>query len=575
MKDKDYWAKRFKAIEERAYEEAQKCIKESAKLLDEAIVQIDKDITYWLKRFAVNNEMTLAEAKKAISNKELEELGWDVEEYVKKGSTNAEKWEKELENASANYHITRLEAIKTQIESIYDKAFEGVIESMNEHLSNVYKDVYYRTAYEVQKGMGIGYSFAKVNENKLKMILESPWAVDGSDFSERVWGSYRTKLTNTLQQTLVDWCVRGSDIESLSREMSRKSGIAKSACSTLIRTETAQICTRAEMDSYEELGAEQYRVLETLDGKTCERCGDMDGKLFDREDCEVGVTAPPFHPNCRGTTVPEVDDELLKQGRKRAARDKDGNTVYVDDMTYKEWKEKFVEEGGRLKEDRIKSYMAYESTVDWGNTEPKEHTKEEKHDIINYAEEKNVNIYNISAFDGDADILKEQIDVLSDTLKEYNIGNKVTITFSNKMDDEDFAQTNNFTIMFNTKTLRGRNITNKILNNDDHLSSTDIKGIVIHEVGHLISKKYGEKGLEIAKKAYYNIYKEEIDYGNLLDFLKEYVSGYSAVFAEQKQGRPFKSKYCKEVLPEILAKNKTNPNEFTRECIRLLKEMIL
>ncbi len=29
---------------------------------------------------------------------------------------------------------------------------------------------------------------------------------------------------------------------------------------------------------------------------------------------------------------------------------KTGNTVYVDDMTYKEWKEKFVEEGGRLKE---------------------------------------------------------------------------------------------------------------------------------------------------------------------------------------------------------------------------------
>lgn len=231
----------------------------------------------------------------------------------------------------------------------------------------------------------------------------------------------------------------------------------------------------------------------------------------------------------------------------------------------------------RLKkvESTEKADMAYNSAADWSNTKTKKHTKEEQREIVSYAEQKGINIYNISAFDGDVEILKEQIDVLSDTLKEYNIGNKVTITFSNKMDDEDFAQTNNFTITFNAKTLRDRNITNKILNNDNRLSSTDIKGIVVHETGHLISKKYGEKGLEIAKKAYYNIYKEEISYVDLLAFLEEKVSEYSSDFDEGKRDRTFKSKYCKEVLPEILAKNKTNPDEFTKECIRLLKEMIL
>lgn len=69
----------------------------------------------------------------------------------------------------------------------------------------------------------------------------------------------------------------------------------------------------------------------------------MDGRVFNRNEFAVGVTAPPFHPRCRGTTVPEVDDELLKKGRKRAARDPETDkTVYIDDMSYKEWKEKFV-----------------------------------------------------------------------------------------------------------------------------------------------------------------------------------------------------------------------------------------
>ncbi len=350
MKNNEYWAKRFKALEERSNAEAQKCAAESMKLLEDAVIQIDKDITYWLKRFADNNNMTLAKAKKAITSKELKELGWDVEEYVRKGYANTYlgDWSTELENASARYHLTRLDAIKLQIQKCCDIAFTSIVDSMTGSLSNVYKDVYYRVAYEVQKGTGIGFSFAQVDENKLKMILERPWAVDGDNFSQRVWGNYRPKLTNKIQQSLTDWCVRGTDPKKLARKLSYESGVTQSACNTLIRTETAQICTRAEMDCYDELGVEKYRILETLDGKTCKVCADMDSKVFNRDEFEVGITAPPFHPRCRGTTVPEVDDELLKKGRKRAARDPEtGKTVYIEDMTYKEWKEKFVTEKGQ------------------------------------------------------------------------------------------------------------------------------------------------------------------------------------------------------------------------------------
>lgn len=60
-------------------------------------------------------------------------------------------------------------------------------------------------------------------------------------------------------------------------------------------------------------------------------------------DFEIGVTAPPFHPNCRGCTCPYFDDEFT-QGEQRAARGTDGKTYNVpSDMTYDEWKKKFVE----------------------------------------------------------------------------------------------------------------------------------------------------------------------------------------------------------------------------------------
>ena len=58
-------------------------------------------------------------------------------------------------------------------------------------------------------------------------------------------------------------------------------------------------------------------------------------------DYKVGVTAPPFHPNCRTCTCPYFDDDFLKGDR--AARGKDGKTYYVpSDMKYSEWKEKYV-----------------------------------------------------------------------------------------------------------------------------------------------------------------------------------------------------------------------------------------
>lgn len=57
---------------------------------------------------------------------------------------------------------------------------------------------------------------------------------------------------------------------------------------------------------------------------------------------QAGSTAPPFHPWCRGTTAPYYED-MVGVGQ-RFARDKDGKTYAVpSDMTYAEWKQKFVD----------------------------------------------------------------------------------------------------------------------------------------------------------------------------------------------------------------------------------------
>ncbi|MFN1807989.1 hypothetical protein ACK2GQ_16075 [Clostridioides difficile] len=118
MKHKDYWRKRFEQLEEAQNNKSVKYYLELEKQYKLAMNSIEKDILAWYNRFAKNEGISLLEAKKLLNTRELEEFKWSVEEYIKHGKENAinQKWMKELENASARVHITRLEALKLQIQ---------------------------------------------------------------------------------------------------------------------------------------------------------------------------------------------------------------------------------------------------------------------------------------------------------------------------------------------------------------------------------------------------------------------------------------------------------------------------
>ena len=76
---------------------------------------------------------------------------------------------------------------------------------------------------------------------------------------------------------------------------------------------------------------EKIEILETLDSHTCEICQPLDGTVIPLAQYEPGVTVPPFHPNCRGTTCPHFAD----MDGERAARNAEGQVYYVPaNMTY-------------------------------------------------------------------------------------------------------------------------------------------------------------------------------------------------------------------------------------------------
>ena len=349
MNNGEYWQKRFELLEQAAHQQGVQCYADIEKQYRQAQKQLEGQIAAWYQRFASNNGVTLAEAKRMLNAKELAELKWDVNQYIQYGQENAINgtWVKQLENASARFHISRLEALKLQTQQSIEVMFGNQLDSIDSTMRNVYKSGYYHTAYEIQKGVGVGWDFSALDDKQISKVINKPWAVDGKNFSERIWGN-RQKLVNELNNNLTQNIILGKDPQKAIDEIARKMNTSKTNAGRLVMTEEAFFSSAAQKDCFDELDVEQFEIVATLDSHTSDICRGMDGKHFPMSEWKVGVTAPPFHVHCRSTTVPYFDDEFDAVG-ERAARDEEtGKTYFVPgNMTYKEWEKSFVNGGDK------------------------------------------------------------------------------------------------------------------------------------------------------------------------------------------------------------------------------------
>lgn len=186
MNNGEYWQKRFELLEQAAHQQGVQCYADIEKQYRQAQKQLEGQIAAWYQRFASNNGVTLAEAKRMLNAKELAELKWDVNQYIQYGQENAINgtWVKQLENASARFHISRLEALKLQTQQSIEVMFGNQLDSIDSTMRNVYKSGYYHTAYEIQKGVGVGWDFSALDDKQISKVINKPWAVDGKNFSE-------------------------------------------------------------------------------------------------------------------------------------------------------------------------------------------------------------------------------------------------------------------------------------------------------------------------------------------------------------------------------------------------------
>lgn len=341
MRNAEYWRGRFSILEENAHKQSDQYLRNLEDMFMDAQRTVQADIERWYGRFATNNGISLTEARKLLTTGQLEEFHWTVEQYIKVGQQNnlSAEWLKKLENASAKFHVSRLEAIQLQIQQQIELLYGNQLDGVDSLLKQIVSDGYTHGAFTIQKGLGLGWDITALNRKKLETLLSKPWTTDGRTFSDRIWLKKR-ELVGTVHKELTQGLLRGDSPQKITDAIKNRFKVSRYQAGRLVHTETTYFNAISTKQVYQDLGVQSVEILETLDSRTCAVCQPLDGTVIPLAQYEPGVTVPPFHPNCRGTTCPHYDD----MDGERAARTADGKVYYVPaNMKYTDWKKAFVD----------------------------------------------------------------------------------------------------------------------------------------------------------------------------------------------------------------------------------------
>lgn len=332
--NEEYWQERMLLEEDAVRKNANQYLRMLQTEYKAGIKALDDELKQFYELYATENNISATQIRKTMNHEEWKRYEAHITELLKE---NGMYQSRKVRNQYLSGRISRLQALQNQAELELEKLGRKHDTSLTEHLKKTYSDSYYHMVYHFGQ-VGIIGRFDKLNPKKVEQICKVEWS--GKSFSHRVWDNTR-KLKREVKQLLSTGSICGTSVKVLSQRLAERMNVSYHRAETLVRTESARISGQATADGYEKSGVEKYRILATLDNRTSKICKNLDGKVFLLSEKVIGETYPPFHPNCRTTTVPEFDD--FKIDSSRAAKDKDNKRLEVPvGMKYSEWYQKYV-----------------------------------------------------------------------------------------------------------------------------------------------------------------------------------------------------------------------------------------
>lgn len=297
------------------------------------------------------------------------------------------------------------------------------------------------------------------------------------------------------------------------------------------------------------------KIVRIAEPKCCQWCQDLAGEYDYPADRDVYQR----HENCQCVIEYYPANEKIQRQTDWRHNVWEARKERIQERIARAESQKTTKSGSTNK-------MAALSPNDWSETTPKAYTQVELRQITNHIYERGYKVHDIREFDGDIALLDKQLDCLDAMQREFPLqtGSKITISIKD-LGNDDFAETDVKTITFNTRALRNEEVTvNNILSNSD-FAGREFQDIARHEYGHAYESGRREYfGLEVAEKAYYNIYEHYPSTSELLNTIESNISVYATT--GDMFGKPV------EVISELFCRQKNDPNQYTNEMIKIIEE---
>ena len=309
-------------------------------LYRDAIKKIQSDIDVFYSKYAEKNQISLTDAKKLLTSTELKDLKQNIQDYIalleeyEFMPAPTEEFISKLDKMQNRARVSRLEALKLELEYALVDLLTSQENAQTKTYLNDFKNAFNDTLYALQTQLEVGVSFTKPTKDTVLAILKEKYLEE--NFSSRVWKN-KDYLIDVLQQELLRGFVQGKSNIQIGDEIAKKLNAQKNAAQVLARTETNNICNQASLRAYDSQNIAKYQILATLDYKTSDICRMMDSKIFKTSEATRGINYPPFHPNCRTTTIPYIEGN---ENALRLAKGEDGYYA-VQNISYKEWDKKY------------------------------------------------------------------------------------------------------------------------------------------------------------------------------------------------------------------------------------------
>ena len=306
-KHDNYWRDRTEDIMRYVDSTDINVFEELQKIYIEHSAEVQRDLFTFVLKYADDNKISYQEALERLRGVDLSDYQANAKKYFKQAEKDPELL-KRLKEQYAGSKVTRFDALNLEMtykigvmQGIVEKSFENYLKST--------------AKYAYKKIMG-GNSGA-LNEPALKELINTPF--NGYNYSEQIWGN-TDALAKDLREVLKRGFIRGASPREMASELAKKYNVARARAQTLIRTDGTAIVNRSAIKRYEESGLKYYRISVHLDDRTTETCRAIakENKRYKIDEFETGVTAPPFHYNCRSAVIPDEEELNNKSENNKA-----------------------------------------------------------------------------------------------------------------------------------------------------------------------------------------------------------------------------------------------------------------